>query len=105
MSLDDRKTRGLVDGSWWRQLSPEAMTKRAAAQHPLTRGQLRSMRGIYGVYPVVALLAVAFASVSANRILPATLFFGCWLSMHFLTLSPQRRRQLVGIKPAIGSTG
>ena len=85
--------------SWWERVRPQPL----ASQPPLAAGDVWKVRALYLVYPTAATILVITLGLSAARVAGASLFFGFWLVMQFLTLSPVRRRQVLGMKPAATS--
>ncbi|MDQ6838421.1 MAG: hypothetical protein M3137_08860 [Actinomycetota bacterium] len=86
--------------SWWEKIGAQGGAERDAPQAPLASADVWKVRGLYLVYPVAATILVITLGLSAGRVVGATVFFGFWLTMQFLTLSPLRRRQVVGMRPA-----
>lgn len=85
--------------SWWQHLRPQPM----AQQAPLASADVWRVRALYLVYPTAATVLAITLGLSVARVVGASLFFGFWLVMQFLTLSPPRRRQVLGMKPAATS--
>ncbi len=84
-----------MEEPWWQHLRPQPL----AEQAPLAPADVWKVRALYLVYPTAATVLVITLGLSAARVAGASLFFGFWLVMQFLTLSPARRRQVVGMKP------
>ncbi len=81
--------------SWWRQLRPQPL----AEQAPLVPADVWKVRALSLVYPTAATILAITVGLSVARIVGASLFFGLWMVVQFLTLSPSRRRQILGMKP------
>lgn len=67
---------------------------------PLSPVEVRRARALALVYPVVAALAVLLLGVSAARLVLVTVFFAAWVGIQLLVLSPDRRRQVLGLPVA-----
>ena len=89
-----------MDESRWQRLGSDHLARRLAAQPPLTPGEVRKIRSLYLLYPVAAVILITTIGVSLGRVVGASLFYLCWLGVHFLTLSAARRRQVMGLAPA-----
>lgn len=88
-----------MEEPWWHQLRPQPM----AEQAPLAPAEVWKVRALYLVYPTAAVILAVTLGLSVARVVGASLFFGFWLVMQFLTLSPPRRRQVLGRKPTATS--
>lgn len=84
---------------WWRHLRPQP----GAEQGPLVPADVWKLRALSLIYPTAATILIVTVGLSVARVVAASVFFGFWLIMQFLTLSAPRRRQVLGMKPAAPS--
>jgi hypothetical protein len=102
-----------MEQSWWHHLRPQAWRPQPPAPlsssgplaplAPLAPAEVWKARALVLVYPTTAVILAVTLGLSATRLVVASAFFGLWVIVQFLTLSPPRRRQVLGRKPAPSS--